>query len=683
MRKLFPVICVFSCLIAADSFAGSATWSANPTSDDWNAAANWTPNTVPNGPADIATFGSSAVSYLAITSGVEVDSMVFNSGADAFTINTSPGVILRISGAGVINNSGVVQTVVVRRDSSTSGELHFTNDATAGDAISYVNWARGGFGGVSALILFEDTSSAGSAEFYNHGASVESRAGLIEFQGNSTAANGRFHNTRQGDEQFPTINFRDNASAGQAVIANEVDSEGLIHFYDSSTADQAIITSLNKSFGVIFYDDSTAGNATITCDGSAYDTESPFTFFFNNSSAGSGTFILNGSLGDDLGQGDLEFYDYSTAGNGTFIANGAEAVGDLAQGGSVATAYTADHGTFYANGGKLAGAQGGRITISNFGTADAGIFYANGATVDGALGGRVFFLFNTPTAANSTLIATGGVGTGEGAGGGILFEDDSVGDEATVELDGNGFLDLRNHESPELTIGSLGGDGLVFLGSVNLSVGSNNLNSKFSGVIEENSEGVSGALTKIGTGSLTLSGASIYTGGTTLITGALIISNASGSGTGTGTVTVQAGTLGGKGIIAGPTTIGTGRGSASFLQPSKGASNPTTLTVQDMLTFKSDSTYVWKLNTNKVRADKIVANGVSIETGAQFSFTTVANKKLTAGKVFTAINNTSASSISGTFANLADGSTVIAGRNNYQVSYSGGDGNDLTLTVVP
>ena len=31
----------------------------------------------------------------------------------------------------------------------------------------------------------------------------------------------------------------------------------------------------------------------------------------------------------------------------------------------------------------------------------------------------------------------------------------------------------------------------------------------------------------------------------------------------------------------------------------------------------------------------------------------------------------------------ADRSTFTAGRNNYQVNYSGGDGNDLTLIVVP
>jgi hypothetical protein len=31
---------------------------------------------------------------------------------------------------------------------------------------------------------------------------------------------------------------------------------------------------------------------------------------------------------------------------------------------------------------------------------------------------------------------------------------------------------------------------------------------------------------------------------------------------------------------------------------------------------------------------------------------------------------------------LADGGTITVGNNTYQASYEGGDGNDLTLTVV-
>ena len=34
------------------------------------------------------------------------------------------------------------------------------------------------------------------------------------------------------------------------------------------------------------------------------------------------------------------------------------------------------------------------------------------------------------------------------------------------------------------------------------------------------------------------------------------------------------------------------------------------------------------------------------------------------------------------FSNLADGGTIVAGSNTFQADYEGGDGNDLTLTVV-
>jgi hypothetical protein len=163
----------------------------------------------------------------------------------------------------------------------------------------------------------------------------------------------------------------------------------------------------------------------------------------------------------------------------------------------------------------------------------------------------------------------------------------------------------------------------------------------------------------------------------------LQVSNNTGSGTGTGAVNVNAGTLGGKGSIAGATTIGTGSGGGAFLAPSVGANSLAKLTIQGALTFKADGAYNYKLDTKRARADQAIANGATIESGAQFNFTPVANKRLTAGTVFTPISNTSANPITGTFVNLPDGSTFTAGRNRYQASYSGGDGNDLTLTVVP
>ena len=165
--------------------------------------------------------------------------------------------------------------------------------------------------------------------------------------------------------------------------------------------------------------------------------------------------------------------------------------------------------------------------------------------------------------------------------------------------------------------------------------------------------------------------------------GALVINNTTDSGTGTGALQVNQGTLAGSGTITGAVTVGTGGGLAAILAPGKGASEATTLTVQSALTFKVDGIYTYKLNAKRAEADQVIANGVTIESGAQFSFVAVGNNTLTVGTVFTAISNTSANAISGTFSNLPDGGIVTINGNNFQANYEGGGGNDLTLTVVP
>src|SRR5881397_2407016 len=88
---------------ASSSFAGSATWKASPTTGDWNTAGNWTPATVPNGPTNTATFASSNKTGVSISALTEVNGIVFNAGASAFTITvpaSSPTFFLTISGVG-------------------------------------------------------------------------------------------------------------------------------------------------------------------------------------------------------------------------------------------------------------------------------------------------------------------------------------------------------------------------------------------------------------------------------------------------------------------------------------------------------------------------------------------------------------------------------------------------------
>jgi hypothetical protein len=148
--------------------------------------------------------------------------------------------------------------------------------------------------------------------------------------------------------------------------------------------------------------------------------------------------------------------------------------------------------------------EGGSTGFAEMSSAGNGVFTNNGGAVGGAVGGYTIFT-DRSIAANATLIANGSPNGGEG--GSIWFFDKSRGGTARVELFGNGNLDISAYLAPRgVTIGSIEGDGDVFLGAMNLSVGSNSLSTVFSGVIQDGgiAGGTGGSLTKIGTGKLVL-----------------------------------------------------------------------------------------------------------------------------------------------------------------------------------
>jgi len=189
---------------------------------------------------------------------------------------------------------------------------------------------------------------------------------------------------------------------------------------------------------------------------------------------------------------------------------------------------------------------------------------------------------------------------------------------------------------------------------------------------------------EIESGVVTFLGASTYTGTTTVSGGTLIAANSTGSATGSGAVQVTGGTLAGNGNIGGDVTIGGGNGSAA-LAAGTHPQQEATLTIQSSLTFQTGGTYLYSFNanSNNSRADEVIANGVTIVGGATLTIDGKIGGRLNVGTTFTLISNTAATPIAGTFANLPNGSMITIKDNNLQASYEGGDGNDLTLTVVP
>jgi outer membrane autotransporter protein len=236
-----------------------------------------------------------------------------------------------------------------------------------------------------------------------------------------------------------------------------------------------------------------------------------FIKFFANSTADQATITTRDGS-------NTEFHDSSTAGHATLIVDsGGESFFNDAS--------TADHAT---------------ITINDGGTLSIG--HING--FPGGPGG---------SAGDATIITENG--------GRTRIETEGSGGNARFITNGTGFVDISGLTTNGTTAGSIEGGGTYFLGSKQLTVGSNDLSTTVSGLIADGGPqagGVGGSLVKVGTGTLTLTANDPYSGGTTVAAGILAVGDPAHPGaalSGGGSVMVQPGaTLGGYGSVTGPVT---------------------------------------------------------------------------------------------------------------------------------
>lgn len=469
------------------------------------------------------------------------------------------------------------------------------------------------------------------------------------------------------------------------TISDNEHGTGALMFVNSATAgDGNIYRNKGNTFGFTtastqFFGTSNAGTSTIiNFDPGKSFMEGGFTAFHDQSSAANSTIINqavdSGNILDAFGTLTC-FYDNSTAGNAILVAEGSDAVGDDTPEVDFFEDSTADHATITIEaGGPLPGAVSGAIFFAGNSTAGNALITLKGGPAGGNSGGFGEFL-SSATAGNATIVLESG--EDDGAGGYLYFFDTTSGGQAGFTVNGTAVLDLSFHSAPGLAVGSLAGDGTVSIGSLALTIGTNNQNTEFAGTIQD-STSHTGSVVKAGSGRLSLSGANPFGGGTTVNGGTLLVSNTTGSATGTGPVTVNnLATLGGTGTVAGAVTI------AGTLAPAAGPHRESIFTTQSALTLASGSKLIYTARGKgrTVSTDTVVANGVTI-SAATFIARVTFPAMLRTGTLLTVIDNTSSSPIAGTFVNLPDQSSFTAGGQTFTVSYEGGDGNDLTLTAV-
>ncbi len=236
-------------------------------------------------------------------------------------------------------------------------------------------------------------------------------------------------------------------------------------------------------------------------------------------------------------------------------------------------------------------------------------------------------------------------------------------DQIPVTIKSSGLLDLAGTGE---YFGSLSGNGNLFLGGGFPHIGVNGSSTVFDGVIS----GTPGFI-KAGPGILTLTGNNTYP--TTQINAGAVIFNGYQP---TNTVLVTSSTT-----VGGNGTVGIINCTGGTISPGNGGSG--TLTCSNIV---MDAVSTMKIDLNGTVAgaglDLLNVFGTNNLGGATLSLNAGPSFSPQADSPLIILANDSSEAITGTFAGLPEGSLISIGALKFRISYVGGTGNDISLTLT-
>ncbi len=330
---------------------------------------------------------------------------------------------------------------------------------------------------------------------------------------------------------------------------------------------------------------------------------------------------------------------------------------------------------------ELVGRISATAVADAIGTAATPIAVTAGTVVTNSNYGNVYVTDSVAASISSTIMINTDGATGQTGApslnftttAGALTINDVIGNVngGAINLNGAGGVVLNTDVGGSGTgaIGITGG--LSGAGNIDLDSGAVTVTQSVDSSYDGDINGAQ-ALTKAGTGNLTLTNMEAYTGATVISGGVLSVN---GTLQGTSGVTTPGGTLAGSGTVnaavnAQGGTVSPGNGAVAVLNTGN-------------LSFGTGGTLTVNLNGSTAPGtdyDQVNVNGTVNLTNTTLNILVGVSPTLNIGDTYTIINNDLSSAVTGTFANSSFAASDNP-RYQFTVSYVGGDGNDVVLTL--